>query len=99
MSVQAFEIHSTWATAYKRAMRLDPCCYCGAPVEHLDHIIPRSRRGDDDWSNLTGACALCNTLKRETSLLGFLLWLDDRATRLLAERLRLRIASYRAVGT
>ena len=39
------------------------CQYCGAPAEHVDHIIPRSKGGSDDASNLVAACARCNLSK------------------------------------
>lgn len=35
----------------------------GAPATHVDHIVPKSRGGTDDDSNLRAACADCN-LKR-----------------------------------
>ncbi|MGY2747246.1 HNH endonuclease [Arthrobacter sp. UYCu723] len=43
------------------------CRYCGAkaPGVHLqvDHVIPKSRGGSDDPSNLTAACVGCNQAK------------------------------------
>lgn len=60
-------------TAYKRAMRADPCSYCGTPAAHLDHIVPRVAQGSDEWWNLTAACATCNQAKGVISLLAFLL--------------------------
>lgn len=39
------------------------CTYCQGPFEHVDHIIPTSRGGTDDLSNLTPACTSCNTSK------------------------------------
>jgi HNH endonuclease len=43
------------------------CRYCGrsAPrvVLNVDHIVPRSRGGSDDDSNLVSACATCNSGK------------------------------------
>jgi len=36
------------------------CVYCGAPAEHMDHVIPRSRGGRTTQSNLVPACARCN---------------------------------------
>ncbi len=40
------------------------CQYCGAK-EHLtiDHIIPSSRGGGNDWCNLVSCCISCNTKK------------------------------------
>ena len=41
------------------------CQYCGANQSPLtvDHIIPRSRGGNDTWENLTCACVKCNNKK------------------------------------
>lgn len=53
------------------------CFYCGillcrfAPKEHLatmDHVLPRSRGGAGDASNLNAACAPCNTRKGAKTL-------------------------------
>ncbi|MGH7714597.1 MAG: HNH endonuclease, partial [Vulcanimicrobiaceae bacterium] len=39
------------------------CAYCGAPAEHGEHIIPRSRDGDNSPENHNPACAACNLSK------------------------------------
>ena len=41
------------------------CNYCGKTSSPLtvDHIIPRSRGGNDTWENLTCACVKCNNKK------------------------------------
>ena len=42
------------------------CCqYCGYEGELLsiDHVIPRSRGGQDVWENVTTACLRCNVRK------------------------------------
>lgn len=42
------------------------CVYCESPVtlrDHIDHVIPRSRGGSDDPSNLVASCAPCNLSK------------------------------------
>ena len=47
------------------------CQYCGRSVVELkpregltrDHLIPLSRGGTNDWSNVVTACASCNTRK------------------------------------
>jgi len=45
------------------------CQYCGA-TKHLtiDHVIPRSRGGQDTWENMVVACSTCNTKKGNTLL-------------------------------
>ena len=50
----------------------DPCSYCGAPADELDHITPVAVGGDGGWSNLTGACRVCNARKNDADLLSFL---------------------------
>ena len=40
------------------------CMYCGMREKlTLDHIIPKSRGGDDSWENLVSACTTCNHKK------------------------------------
>jgi 5-methylcytosine-specific restriction endonuclease McrA len=43
------------------------CQYCGKrpPLRELniDHVVPRSRGGDDSWENLVTACRICNLRK------------------------------------
>jgi 5-methylcytosine-specific restriction endonuclease McrA len=40
------------------------CQYCGSD-KHLtvDHVIPRSKGGDDSWENVVTSCAPCNLRK------------------------------------
>jgi 5-methylcytosine-specific restriction endonuclease McrA len=41
------------------------CMYCGRsdlPLT-IDHIIPKSKGGDDSWENLVAACMPCNNKK------------------------------------
>jgi len=45
------------------------CQYCGSTRKlTIDHVIPKSRGGDDSWENLVVACSRCNTLKGNTPL-------------------------------
>lgn len=51
----------------KNILRRDnhKCAYCGRgdlPLT-IDHVIPRSRGGDDIWENLVAACLPCNSKK------------------------------------
>ena len=64
------------AKAYSRILADDPCAYCGAEMEEIDHIVPRPQwegEGWNDWSNLSAACRSCNRSKADRSLLTFLL--------------------------
>lgn len=58
--------------AYLRALRADPCSYCGDVGEALDHIDARDGGGVTAWENLTSACHSCNGEKSKLTLLGFL---------------------------
>ena len=52
-----------------RAMLRDQgavCAYCMAPLDggyHVDHMIPLSRGGRNDWTNLAITCGACNLSK------------------------------------
>jgi 5-methylcytosine-specific restriction endonuclease McrA len=40
------------------------CQYCGNKNHlTLDHVMPRSRGGKDDWDNVVTACVTCNVKK------------------------------------
>lgn len=45
------------------------CQYCGS-TRHLtiDHVIPKSKGGSEDWTNLVVACSDCNTKKGDKLL-------------------------------
>jgi len=46
------------------------CGYCGRadlPLT-IDHIIPKSKGGDDSWENLVAACLPCNNKKGDRTL-------------------------------
>lgn len=58
---------------YKDSVRNDPCAYCGAKTQGIDHIVPRSANGENTFHNLAGACSPCNSRKASRSLLEFLL--------------------------
>jgi hypothetical protein len=39
------------------------CVYCGSKRNlTLDHVIPKSRGGKNDWTNLVTSCQKCNSL-------------------------------------
>lgn len=40
------------------------CVYCGSTKQlTLDHVIPKSRGGKNDWNNLVTCCFTCNLKK------------------------------------
>ena len=55
------------AMIYKRDN--NKCQYCGATRSlTIDHVIPRSKGGQDTWDNLVVACASCNVKKGDKLL-------------------------------
>lgn len=80
---------------YKAAMRRDPCVYCGARAECLDHIDPKARGGANTWANLAPSCCDCNGSKNDATLLSFL---GKRAVLHVIRPLRLELAAWNAIG-
>lgn len=55
------------AMIYKRDG--NKCQYCGSTRSlTIDHVIPRSKGGDDSWGNLVVACSSCNVKKSDKLL-------------------------------
>jgi hypothetical protein len=57
------------------------CAYCEQPCDGLpdpEHVVPLSRGGRNDMSNLVAACRLCNSDKCDLTLEQ---WAEDRARR------------------
>jgi 5-methylcytosine-specific restriction enzyme A len=53
-----------WRKLRKAFLQANPWCVrCGAPATDVDHIIPRSAGGTDDWSNLQALCHACHSAK------------------------------------
>lgn len=63
------------SAAYRRAIRDDPCFYCGSAKTRcdVDHFFPLSKGGTDHWWNLVPACRRCNLAKSITCGTAFLL--------------------------
>lgn len=61
------------APEWRTVLLRDPCVYCGAPAESLDHIRAAADNGPDGWPNRAPACHRCNGSKGCTPLLLFLL--------------------------
>jgi len=63
MSNDPFYRSAFWRALRAAILKRDPICRtpgCGRPSSHADHIVPRSRGGSDDPSNLRGLCAGCH---------------------------------------
>jgi 5-methylcytosine-specific restriction endonuclease McrA len=39
------------------------CAYCGKAASTIDHVLPRSRGGRNEWTNTVAACGRCNNRK------------------------------------
>lgn len=63
---------NTALQSYVEILLKDPCSYCGAPSETIDHIEPVSKGGKHEVTNITGACKSCNSAKSDKPLLIFL---------------------------
>ena len=48
------------------------CVYCGKPANTVDHIIPKSKGGEDAAWNLVPCCKSCNSSKADKDLAVFL---------------------------
>jgi 5-methylcytosine-specific restriction endonuclease McrA len=44
------------------------CAYCAAPATSIDHVVPRSRGGGHEWSNVVSCCRRCNHLKADRAV-------------------------------
>jgi len=44
------------------------CAYCDRGADTIDHVIPRSRGGRNEWTNVVAACARCNHRKGDKLL-------------------------------
>lgn len=77
---------------------LDPCTYCGRAATGLDAIVPESRGGSHHWTNLTAVCASCNSSKKDSSLLGYLLWKVERPRLLRAQEVVRYAGVLRRIG-
>ena len=55
-----------WQQMRRGWLRDNPdCVVCGSTANTVDHIIPRSRGGPDDESNLQSMCRHCHNVKRQ----------------------------------
>jgi len=57
------------------------CGYCGGSANTIDHVLPRSRGGQDSWENLVACCLKCNNVKgdRTPAEMGWTLRVRPRA--------------------
>jgi len=53
------------------------CVYCLSVATEVDHVVPFSRGGSNDISNIVPACESCNSSKQDTPLV---VWMARRKT-------------------
>ena len=41
------------------------CAYCAGHADTVDHVLPRSRGGRHEWTNVVAACGPCNHRKAD----------------------------------
>jgi 5-methylcytosine-specific restriction endonuclease McrA len=41
------------------------CGYCAKSANTIDHVLPKSRGGQDTWENLVACCLRCNNAKSD----------------------------------
>jgi 5-methylcytosine-specific restriction endonuclease McrA len=62
------------STLYRKAIKGDPCFYCGtSDTQCVDHYFAIAKGGSDRWFNLVRACRKCNLSKRTMCGTAFLL--------------------------
>jgi 5-methylcytosine-specific restriction endonuclease McrA len=61
-NIPAFYSTPEWAKLKRQIFIRDNgiCQYCGSKAVNADHIIPRSRGGEDSLENLVACCRSCN---------------------------------------
>jgi 5-methylcytosine-specific restriction endonuclease McrA len=52
-----------WSRAGVLARDNRACAYCGKPASTIDHVLPRSRGGANEWANTVAGCGRCNNRK------------------------------------
>jgi 5-methylcytosine-specific restriction endonuclease McrA len=56
------KVHLSRQNVFKRDD--NKCVYCGSGVDlTIDHVVPRSKGGDNTWENLVTCCGSCNVKK------------------------------------
>jgi 5-methylcytosine-specific restriction endonuclease McrA len=66
----AMAMRSIWDDERVRLLAPQACTYCGATAAlAVDHLVPRSRGGEDGGENLVIACRPCNSRKGARDLM------------------------------
>lgn len=65
-------LYGTEVRAYLRHKWNNLCAYCGKKGQEVEHLIPRSRGGTNNVSNLVWSCTACNLKKGAQTVTEFL---------------------------
>ncbi|AEW93359.1 MULTISPECIES: HNH endonuclease [Streptomycetaceae] len=60
-----FRQRAPWSRRGVLARDRHRCAYCGRRATTVDHVVPRSRGGQDTWLNTVAACAADNHRKAD----------------------------------
>ena len=101
LDVEALNFHSrSTAREMIYARERHRCFYCGRKLKYssrgLDHVVPRSRGGDDSYRNVVACCAECNSMKGQGSAAKFVKLLQSFGV-LSRKELRKRLMALQAV--
>jgi 5-methylcytosine-specific restriction endonuclease McrA len=60
-----FRRHAPWSRRGVLLRDRHRCAYCGGRATTVDHLVPRSRGGQDTWLNTVASCARDNHRKAD----------------------------------
>ncbi|NYI03349.1 HNH endonuclease [Allostreptomyces psammosilenae] len=60
-----FRQRAAWSRAGLLSRDRHTCAYCGRRATTVDHLLPRSRGGQDTWLNTVAACTTDNQRKAD----------------------------------
>lgn len=87
---------STFGRQFERFFPGQPCYYCGEEPNSVDHVIPRSKGGDDGRENLVPCCFRCNQMKSNLTMAEFIAHME-KILRTLAEKSSVQIGARKKV--
>jgi HNH endonuclease len=86
----------TFGRQFERMFPGEPCYYCGGVPNSVDHVIPRSKGGDDTRGNLVPSCFRCNQMKSNLTMAEFVAHLE-KILKTLSEKSCVKIGSKKVI--
>ena len=71
------DISKITLTAWLEENETNPCAYCGAASNSIDHKLPLVRGGTHTFDNLQMCCLFCNLSKRDRTHEEFTSWITS----------------------